>query len=87
MTILNREVAFERLRAWLIRANPALEGLSLQPDTDIIASRILESLQVVEFILFIEAQTGQPVLTEELNPKNLRTLDAIYESFFRPVSE
>lgn len=87
MRVLDRETAFERLRAWLIRANPEAAAMPLEPDTDIIAPRILESLQVVEFILFIEAQTGQRVLTEDLNPKNLRTLNAIYESFFRPVTE
>lgn len=82
MTVMDRDVVFDRLRAWLIHANPAVAGMTLHPGTDIIESRILESLQVVEFILFIEAQSGEHILSEDLNPNKLRTLDSIYESFW-----
>lgn len=83
MTAMDKGIVFDRLRAWLIGANPEVAGMTLQPGTDIIESRILESLQVVEFILFIEAQTGEHILSEDLNPDKLRTLESIYESFFR----
>ena len=83
MTVMDKEIVFDRLRAWLIRANPEVALMMLQPGTDIIESRILESLQVVDFILFIEAESGEHILSEDLNPNKLRTLDSIYESFFR----
>lgn len=78
----DRAAVFESLRAWLIRANSGLATMHLTPDTDIIESRILESLQVVEFILFIEEKSGRQILSEDLNPNTLRTFESIYESFF-----
>ena len=78
----DRAVVIERLRSWLTRANPDIAGMNIDSHTDIIESRILESLQVVEFILFLEAESGRPILSEELNPALLRTLDSIYECFF-----
>ena len=78
-----RAAVYDRLRSWLSRANPAVAQMDLDPATDIIASRILESLQVVEFILFIEAEAGKTILVEDLDPNTLRTLSSIYESFFQ----
>ena len=78
----DRASVFESLRAWLIRTNSGAATMQLAPDTDIIESRILESLQVVEFILFLEEKSGRQILSEDLNPNTLRTLEAIYESFF-----
>ena len=83
MTVMDKDAVLDRLRTWLIAANPKVAGMTLGPDTDIIESRILESLQVVELILFLEAETGESILTEDLDPNKLRTLDSIYESFFR----
>jgi acyl carrier protein len=83
MTVIDRDAIYDRLRTWLIRANPAVAGMTIEPDTDIIESRILESLQVVELILFIEGESGESVLAEDLDPNKLRTLCSIYEAFFR----
>ena len=78
----DRVAVIDRLRSWLTRANPKMAGMDVHSQTDIIESRILESLQVVEFILFLETEIGRPILTEELNPNDFRTLDAIYDRFF-----
>ena len=56
--------------------------MDLAPDTDIIETRVLESLQVVEFILHLEQLSGRTILAEDLDPNTLRTLESIYESFF-----
>ena len=78
----NRAPVFAALCAWLFHANADAVTLSLEPDTDIIESRILDSLQVVEFILFLEEQTGRAILAEDLNPDTLRTLASIYRCYF-----
>jgi hypothetical protein len=70
------------LREWLRKTNPAAIGARLYPDTDIIEARILESLQIVEFILFLERETGRDILAENLDPGVLRTLNSIYANFF-----
>ncbi len=82
MSVPDKESVFQSLRTWLCKTNPAAAALSLDPDTDIIDSRILESLQFVEFVLFLERQTGQQILAEHLDPANLRTLNSIYSNFF-----
>jgi acyl carrier protein len=77
----DRAMVIHRLRSWLTRTNPDA-SVDIDSRTDIIESRILESLEVVEFILFLEAESGRPILSEELNPNDLRTLDSIYQRFF-----
>ena len=78
----DRASVFATVRAWLINANASAATLSLEPDIDIIESRILDSLQVVEFILFLEEKTGRAILAEDLNPDTLRTLASIYQCYF-----
>jgi len=79
---MTRDESIERLRAWLVRQNPALDAAAISDDTDIIDSRILGSLQLVEFILFIEQEAGRPILEEDLDPRRLRTLGTIYREFY-----
>jgi acyl carrier protein len=84
MPVPDKEAVCQCLRSWLCQANPAAAAMNLDPDTDIIDSRILESLQVVEFILFLEQKSGRTILVEHLNPATLRTLNSIYATFFEP---
>jgi len=82
MSVRDKDSVFLILRDWLHKTNPAAAAMHLDPDTDIIDSRILESLQVVELILFLEQQTGRDILVEQLDPDTLRTLNSIYSTFF-----
>lgn len=82
MQSTDRGAAIDRMLSWLARANPEITSIAVDAQTDIIESRILESLQVVEFILFLESESGRPILSEELDPNDLRTLDSIYARFF-----
>jgi acyl carrier protein len=70
------------LREWIHTANPAAGALGVDPGIDLIKSGILESLQVVELILFLERLTGREILAEHLNPDSFRTFNAIFLSFF-----
>jgi acyl carrier protein len=78
----DRDSILQSLRDWLRSANPNYAATEIDADTDIIESRILESLQMVELILFLEKETGRAILVEELNPAKLRTLNSIYNNFF-----
>ncbi len=82
MPFHDRNTVFQSLRDWVCKANPAAAAMYLGPDTDLVDSRILESLQIVEFILFLEQQTGRDILVEHLNPAALRTFNTIYLNFF-----
>jgi acyl carrier protein len=70
------------LREWIHTANPAAGALGVDPETDLIKSGILESLQVVELVLFLERRTGCEILAEHLNPDSFRTLNSIFLNFF-----
>jgi acyl carrier protein len=78
----DREAVFRMLREWIHGANPTAAALCVDPETDLIKSRILESLQVVDLILFLEQRTGCEILTEHLNPDTFRTLNSIFRNFF-----
>ena len=82
MSDTDRATVFAALRAWLIQANADAASVRLEPDTDIIESRILDSLQLVEFILFLEERSGRAILAEDLDPDTLRRLDSIYDCYF-----
>jgi acyl carrier protein len=82
MPAADRDSVLQSLRDWLRRVNPNHPAVCVDPDTDIIESRILESLQVVELILFLEQKTGRTILVEDLDPATLRTLNSIYKNFF-----
>jgi acyl carrier protein len=83
MPAADRTAVVARMQAWLVRANPELDAAAIGEETDIIETRILESLQLVEFILFIETESGRTILSEELDPNDLRTLATIYTRFFQ----
>ena len=85
MSPRERDAVFQILRDWLCTTNPAAAVMHLDPDTDIIEARVLESLQVVEFILFLERASGRDILAEDLNPASLRTLNSIFVNFFEPA--
>jgi acyl carrier protein len=78
----DREAVYRMLREWIHAANPAAGALDVEPETDLIRSGILESLQVVELVLFLERWTGREILTEHLNPDSFMTLYSIFLNFF-----
>ena len=77
-----RKEVIETLRQWLLSKNQALDPLALSETTDIIETRTLDSLELVEFILFLEQTSGRSILVETLEPEVLRTLSRIYQTFF-----
>ncbi len=80
-----RDEVIGRLRAWLVEKNPALTPDAIDEHTDLVTGRVLESLQVIEFILLLERACGRTILVEGLDPSSLRTLAEIYARFFADV--
>jgi acyl carrier protein len=77
-----RDEVLGSLRGWLQGREGWVGDLVLEDDTDIIETRALDSLDLVEFILFLERESGRSILVETLDPRQLRTLAAIYATFF-----
>lgn len=76
------ENKIELLRQWLLEANPELTGVA--DDEDIIDSRILSSLQFVEFILYVERIRGAAIDFDELDIDAVRTLRDIEQNYLTP---
>jgi acyl carrier protein len=78
----DREAVYQVLRDWIHTANPTAAVVCVDPETDLLKSRILESLQIVELVLFLERRTGREILAEHLHPDSFRTLNSIFLNFF-----
>lgn len=55
---------------------------SIDPELDLIESRILDSLHFVEFMYLLEESTGREILLEDVSAEDFRTLSAIRARFF-----
>ncbi|WP_030542502.1 hypothetical protein [Streptomyces albus] len=68
------------VRDWILERNPDLT--ELRPETDIIDSRIVDSLQFVELVLFIEDLRGTALGSDDVSLDAFRTLKSIEQTFF-----
>ncbi|NUP08249.1 MAG: acyl carrier protein [Polyangiaceae bacterium] len=77
-----RSEVLSELRTWLATGRPGTDPATIGDDTDLIDARVLDSLQLVEFILVIEDLAGRSILSETLDPTHIRSLSAVYANFF-----
>lgn len=68
-----------RLKEWMLANASGLESIDL--DTDIIENRLIDSLQFVSFLLFIEEVRGREIPEAEVKLDSLRTLRSIRDNF------
>ena len=72
----------EELRGWILdRASAAEERLS-SDELPILEEGLLSSLDIVEFILFIESLRGEEVDIESIEPEVFTNVNTLYEGFF-----
>jgi acyl carrier protein len=68
------------LEAFIVDEVALGRGLrSIDPDEDLLASGIIDSLGVTQLVAFLEERYGIRVTDGELTPANFRTLAAIEE--------
>lgn len=75
----SRATTSDLVKGWFKTRNPGLELEALADDTDLIESRILDSLQFIEFLLFIEEVSGRPVDFQAITLDDFRTISAVHE--------
>ncbi|MBX3707350.1 MAG: acyl carrier protein [Pseudomonadales bacterium] len=77
-----REVK-EKLRTWIIQRSkqPKAAG-ELTDDTPIIESGFLSSLDIVEFVLYIEDLRGEEIELDDLEPAVFTSTNTMYQTFF-----
>ncbi len=78
------EVAVKlKLRDWIIdRSKIPVEEGQLHGDTLIIEDGYLSSLDIVEFILYIESLIGDELDLDELEPEMFVSTNTMYQTFF-----
>lgn len=76
----------EQLRGWILeRAGAPPERLT-DDEMPILDEGLLSSLDIVEFILFIESLRGEEVDIENIEPEVFTNLRTLYEAFFADPS-
>ena len=69
-----------RIREWLCSKNPNARSIGL--DDHIIENRVIDSLQFITFLLFIEQLLGRKLRSDEVEEELFSTIRAIRDNFF-----
>ena len=72
----------ESLRIWILERSGATPDRLERDDQPILEDGLLSSLDVVEFILFIEELREEEVDIEAIEPEVFDTIDTLVEAFF-----
>ena len=71
--------AMQEIRNYIINKNDSIS--EIEDHADIIESRLIDSLQFVDFVFFIEEVTGNKIELESINIEDFRTIDSIRRAF------
>lgn len=72
--------AVDKIREWLCTKNPQARSIGL--DDNIIENRVIDSLQFITFLLFIEEMLGRKLRSDEVEEESFSTIRAIRDNFF-----
>ncbi|MGE3636731.1 MAG: hypothetical protein AB7P00_42910 [Sandaracinaceae bacterium] len=70
------------LKTWILEHAKSRPEGAVTDQTPILETGLLSSLDVVEFVLFIEELRGEEVDTDELEPEVFTSIDTLWEGFF-----
>ncbi len=72
-----------KLKDWIVeRSKIPVTTAELSDDASIIDEGYLSSLDIVEFILYIESLLGEELDLDELEPEMFTSTNTMYETFF-----
>jgi acyl carrier protein len=72
----------EGLRGWILERSGAAPDALSRDDQPILDEGLLSSLDVVEFILFIESLRDEEVDIESIEPEVFNNIDSLVDAFF-----
>lgn len=75
-----------RLRDWIAKHSKAQGKANFSDDTKILEEGILSSLDIVEFVLFIESLRGEDIDTDDIEPAVFTSINTLYTAFFTQVA-
>ena len=80
---MNEAEIKSKLRDWIIRRSKQRVRLEdLTDDTPVIESGLLSSLDIVEFVLYIESLIGDEIDLEDLEPEVFTSINTMHQAFF-----
>lgn len=70
------------LKEWVLKKGRGTEKQSIDFSTPLLEQGILSSLQLMDFILYIEKLKGAPLPTKNLLAATFSSINEIYRQFF-----
>lgn len=70
------------LKQWLLQKNPALAPANLDYTTPLIKNGILTSLQLMEFIVYLERLSDRDLCIDDLKPAVFLNIETVQKNFF-----
>jgi len=74
------------LRGWILERSGAPGERLASDERPILEEGLLSSLDIVEFILFIESLRGEEVDIEAIEPEVFTSINTLYKAFFGNVA-
>ena len=71
----------QALRAWILGNTAKVEAFELTDQTPLLDTQIVNSLQLMELILFLEDTLGRSIDVTGLRPGVFHSIDSIAETF------
>ena len=71
-----------KLRGWIIKHAKTPPGAGFNDQTQLLEDGILSSLDIVEFVLFIESLRGEDVDVGDIEPEVFTSIDTLHAAFF-----
>ena len=71
-----------KLRNWIFKHAKTAPGAGFSDQTQHLEDGILSSLDIVEFVLFIESLRGEDVDLEDIEPEVFTSIDSLHAAFF-----
>lgn len=73
----------DKLRDWVVsRSKVPVSAAEFDHDTPILEGGYLSSLDIVEFVLYVESLRGEEVDMEDLEPEVFTSTNTMYQAFF-----
>jgi acyl carrier protein len=79
---MNESEIRRQLRDWILKRSKNPPKGAFTDTTAILDDGILSSLDVVEFVLYIESLRGDEVDTDAIEPEAFTSIDTLYTTFF-----
>jgi acyl carrier protein len=71
-----------KLRSWILKHAKTPPAAAFSDVTQILEEGILSSLDIVEFVLYIESLRGDDIDVDDIDPQVFTSIDTLYEAFF-----